>query len=114
MPETHAKPPRMTREEYIRLSDEGYFQDRRVELIDGEIVEMAPQKNLHAQGVSLVVNALLQAFGPNYWVRIEATLDLSPVSLPEPDVAVVAGPIRSHPPGAIPTSALLVVEVSET
>jgi Uma2 family endonuclease len=111
MPET---PNRMTREEYIRLSDEGYFQDRRVELIDGEIIEMSSQKNPHAIGVSLVQTALQQAFGPNYWAKGQATLNLSPVSLPDPDVAVVAGAIRTHATTAFPTSALLVVEVSET
>ena len=28
----------------------GYFQDRRVELIGGEIIEMSAQKNPHALG----------------------------------------------------------------
>jgi Uma2 family endonuclease len=114
MPDTQPHEPRMTREEYIRLSDQGYFQDRRVELIDGEIVEMSAQKNPHTVGVGLVQTALQQAFGANFWARNQATLDLSPVSLPDPDVAVVAGGIRTYTTMAIPTSALLVVEVSET
>jgi len=103
----------MTREEYIRLSDDGYFQDRRVQLIGGEIIELPAQTNNHAIGVSLVQNALQQAFGPNYWARNQATLDLSQVSLPDPDIAVVAGAPRTHSHAGIPTSALVVVEVSE-
>jgi len=104
----------MTREEYIRLSDEGFFQDRRVELIDGEIIDRPDRMNAHAMGVSLVLTALQQAFGPNYWARLHATLDLSRFSLPDPDVAVVPGAPRTHNNAGIPTSAVLVVEVSET
>ncbi len=114
MPETQPREKRMTREEYIRLSDDGYFQDRRVELIDGEVIDMPSQKNPHTIGVDLVKNALQQAFGGNFWARAQATLDLSPVSLPDPDVAVVPGAMRGYATQAIPTSALLVVEVSET
>jgi Uma2 family endonuclease len=104
----------MMREEYIRLSDEGYFQDRRVQLIGGELIEAADRKNKHAMGLSLVQDALRQAFGPNYWARNQASLDLGPLSMPDPDLAVVAGTPRSLCRAPIPTTALLVVEVSET
>jgi Uma2 family endonuclease len=104
----------MMREEYIRLSDEGYFQDRRVQLIGGEIVEMPAQKNKHALGITLVGDALKLVFGPNFWVRCQASLDLGPLSVPDPDLAVIAGAPRSHNPTAIPTTALLVGEISET
>jgi Uma2 family endonuclease len=114
MPETQPRASRITREEYLRLSEQGHFQDRRVELIDGEIIEMSSQKNLHALGVTLMGDALNLVFGPKYWVRSQATLDLSPFGLPDPDLAVIAGAPRSHNLTAIPTSALLVVEVSET
>ncbi len=112
MPETQPLEKRMTREEYIRLSDEGYFQDRRVELIDGEIIEGSPQNNLHAAGISLVQMALKEAFGADFWVRARAPLDLCRNSLPDPDIAVVAGAPRTHLRKGIPTSALLVGEVS--
>lgn len=114
MPETPPCGPRMTHEEYLRLSEQGHFQDRRVELLGGEIVEMPAQKNLHTLGITLVGDALRVAFGPNFWVRNQATLDLGPLAVPDPDLAVVAGAPRSHNPAAIPTTALLVVEVSET
>ena len=47
-------------------------------------------------------------------MRCQATLDLSPVSLPDPDVAVIAGSPRTHLSTSFPKSAVLVVEVSET
>jgi Uma2 family endonuclease len=39
------RPIRWTRDEYYRLCEDGFFQDRRVQLIGGEIVEMPAQKN---------------------------------------------------------------------
>jgi Uma2 family endonuclease len=112
------RPIRWTREEYYRLCEEGFFQDRRVQLIGGEIVEMASRKDFHGFGIKFMEDALNAAFGPNYWVRVQLTLDLSPHGVPDPDLAVVAGSVRSHSQtntsGANPTTALLVVEVSDT
>ena len=106
-------PVRWTRDEYFRMCEAGFFNDRRVELIGGEIVEMAAQYDLHLAGVDLTASALQAAFGPGFWVRRQGTLDLSPLGVPDPDVAVTVG----GPSGArrtVPTSALLVVEVSDS
>jgi Uma2 family endonuclease len=83
-------------------------------LIGGEIIEMPAQKNWHALGIGLTAAALQTAFGPNFWVRVQASLDLSPLSVPDPDVAVVAGAMQTHRTANNPTSALLIVEVSDT
>jgi Uma2 family endonuclease len=111
---TEPRPIRWTKDEYFRLSEEGYFNGRRVELIGGEIIEMAPQYNPHTIGVTLVQNALQLAFGLGYWPRGQATLDLSPHGCPDPDVAVVAGTPRAYVGQPIPTTALLVVEVADS
>ena len=103
---------RWSRDEYYRMADLGWFQDQRVELIEGEVVEMPPQKNLHAVALKLVERALEAAFGPNFWVRVQSPLDLPDGSAPEPDIAVVPGNPRDwkrHPQGA-----LLVVEISDS
>jgi hypothetical protein len=58
-------------------------------------------------------DALRTAFGTGYWVRPQGSLDLSPHGIPDPDVAVTLG----SPQGSartIATSALLVVEVSDS
>jgi Uma2 family endonuclease len=39
------EPRRFTREEYYRMYDAGLFRDERVELLDGEIIAMSPQKH---------------------------------------------------------------------
>jgi Uma2 family endonuclease len=100
-----------TLEEYYRLSELGFFQDQRVELIGGEIIQMAAQKNPHSMGIGLAEDTLKAAFGPGYWVRAQMSLDLSPHSVPDPDVAVVAGSLRSYAGKPVPTTALLIVEV---
>ncbi len=108
------RPHRWTREQYYQMLDLGWFQDQRVELIDGEVIDMPAQKNFHALAITLTEDALKIAFGTNYWVRVQMTLDLAPLSSPDPDLAVVAGSPRSHATATNPTSALLIVEVSET
>jgi Uma2 family endonuclease len=117
MPIAKAKPQalprtwRWTREEYYRLYDQGFFQDRRVELIDGEIVEMPVMKNPHAVAITLVEEALRSAFGSGHWFRVQMPLHLGPDSEPEPDVAVVPGNPRDYDDH--PTTALVLVEISE-
>jgi Uma2 family endonuclease len=108
------RPYRWTKDEYYRMVDAGLFLERRVELIDGEVVEMPAQFNVHAAAVTLTEDALKRAFGPKYWVRVQMTLDLSPHSVPDPDIAVILGSPKGVTGRANPSSALLVVEVSES
>jgi Uma2 family endonuclease len=104
-----------TAAEFWRMYDLGFFNDQRVELIGGEIVTKLTQSNWHAIGLDLMRDALAAAFGPNYWVRVQNSLDLSPLSVPDPDIAVTIGSARQQRgQRANPTSALLVVEVSDT
>ncbi len=101
-----------TRSEYYRLAETEMFQDRRVELLEGEIIEMPPQKNEHVVAVKLVEKELEALFGPRYFVRVQSPLDLGEESQPEPDVAVVTGSPRDYK--SHPTTALLVVEISDS
>ncbi len=119
MPALKPQTRKWTRAEYYRMADLGLFRDQRVELIEGTIVQMPPQKNFHVIGIDLVQQALSAAFGPRFWVRIQAPLHLSPRSAPEPDAAVVPGRSRDYASTDQsatdhPTTALLIVEVSET
>ncbi|NJK65030.1 MAG: Uma2 family endonuclease [Synechococcaceae cyanobacterium SM2_3_1] len=102
-----------TREEYYRMADFGFFRNKRVELIEGQVVEMSPMKSPHATGVELVAAALRQVLGSGVFVREQKPLVLSELSEPEPDVAVVSGSIRDYAKDH-PRTALLVVEVSDS
>jgi Uma2 family endonuclease len=110
----HAEAREWTRDEYLQMDDWCWFSLTRVQLIGGEVIEMPAQHDPHAAGVTLTVDALRVAFGQGYWVRSQATLDLPPRGLPDPDVAVIPGSARGARPKHIPTSALLVVEVSDS
>jgi Uma2 family endonuclease len=105
---------RWTREDYDRMIDAGIFAPgERVELIDGEIIEMSPQKSPHSTAISLTADRLRVAFGAGHHVRVQMPLALDPHSEPEPDVAVVLGSPRDYR-DAHPSSALLVVEVTDS
>jgi len=102
-----------TRSEFYRVAQLGLFQCQRVQLIEGEIIQMPAQSNVHAATISLVEDALEAAFGPGFWIRNQYSLDLTPHSVPDPDLAVVSGSPRGSGQDN-PTTALLVVEVSDT
>jgi Uma2 family endonuclease len=96
------------------MGEMGFFQDRRVQLIEGDIIDMPPQKNVHAGVVGLCEKAVSKAFGEGYWVRMQLPLYLTDNSEPEPDISVVPGGPRDYIETDHPRSALLVIEVSET
>jgi Uma2 family endonuclease len=104
---------RWTREEYYRLAEQGWFQNQRVELIDGEIIEISPQSPQHMVAAELVRRILEQTFGDKYWVRHQGSLVHGEFSEPEPDIAVVHGEVKDFS-AQHPTSSSLIVEVSRT
>jgi Uma2 family endonuclease len=105
---------RWTREEYGRMLDAGILQpDERVELLDGEVVPMTPQKSLHAATVQALSSILMHAVAAGFQVRVQLPLALGRHSEPEPDIAVVRGErwdFRSEHPD----TAALVAEVADT
>jgi Uma2 family endonuclease len=107
-------PYRFSFEQYYQLGEAGFFHDQRVELIDGKIYEMPPQKELHFATLNLAAKAISSAFTANVWVRTQGPLRIADRSEPEPDIAVVAGSPRDYINRAHPTTAQLVVEISDT
>lgn len=105
---------RWSRDEYYRLSEQGIFDGRRVELIDGEIIEMPAQKDGHAWAIGAAERQLRPIVEPANWLRTQMPLHLSQWSDPEPELAIVAGDLLSWKGRGHPTTALLVVEVSDT
>jgi len=102
---------RWSSEEYYRLAELGFFRDRRVELVQGELWQMTVNPP-HAISLEKLSRILFTMFGLEYRIRIQSPLDLGRHNQPEPDAAVLlaVGPEEKiHP-----RSALLVVEVSDT
>ena len=104
---------RVTREHYWKLVRDGVIgPDDRVELLEGVIVAVAPQNPPHAVVITALTKWLVHAIGDTANVRVQLPLDLSALSTPEPDLAVVAGRPLDHV-AAHPTTALLVIEVAD-
>ena len=105
---------RFSRSQYERMVEAGIFgPGDRLELLAGEVIDMAPQKSRHATAVTLLGDALRDVFGSGATVRVQLPFALDDDSEPEPDVAVVPGPPRDYR-DAHPTCALLLCEVSDT
>lgn len=100
-----------TKDMYYAAAEAGIFEDRRVELINGEIIEMSPMTSKHGVAIHLVQDALRTLFGDGYFVATQIPLDLGGISEPEPDVAVYTGTARDYTDQK-PSHALLVVEIS--
>lgn len=106
-------PKRWTREEYMRLADQGFFEGQRVELLDGEIVIMSPPSPQHSGGTVRVDRLLRDLFDEGYVIWTPGTLVAGDRSQVEPDVSVVRGEIAQFD-HAHPETAILVVEVAKT
>jgi Uma2 family endonuclease len=101
---------RFTRDEYHRMADEGFFQNQHVELIDGEIIEMAPQNEPHVDAISRLIRLLAPTLPAGYEIRCQAPLAIGD-SDPEPDIAIIKLP---KPKDSAPATAALVVEVADS
>lgn len=107
------RPRRWSRVEYERLVECGFFRPGdRVELIGGQLLVAEPQNGPHATAVGLAEDALREAFGGGWVVRVQAPIALDDESEPEPDVAVVPGARRDYRRGH-PQRSVLAVEVAD-
>ena len=101
----------LKRSEYDQMIALGLFQDERVELLRGVLIKMEPQRAPHASTVQKLSQVLTTRLQGRFTLRIRSPLALSDDSEPEPDVAVVAlGDYEAEHP----TTALLIIEVSDT
>ena len=107
---------RFTADEYQRMGQVGILgEDDRLELLEGEIVEMAPIGSRH-QGT---VNALTELFSGRVTasgiVMVQGPIRLGVDSEPQPDITLVRRRDdfyrTSHP---VPGDVLLLVEVSDS
>ncbi len=107
----------ITAAEFTRMGEAGVFaRDERLELIEGEIVEMSPIGRRHAGRVRFLINLLTRMLADD-----EAVIDAQdPVVLgdhsePQPDVALLKPRadyyVDEHPR---PSDVLLLIEVADT
>lgn len=90
-----------------------FTEDSPVELIEGEIVEMAAHGGKHIRCVTMLTHLLVNAVGRSFFVSPQNSVRLNIHSEPEPDLAI----LRALPQGAAPPpteDVLLLIEVADT
>jgi len=105
---------RFTVDEYERMAVVGILhEDDRVELIDGEIVQMAAIGSRHMFCVNRLTGLLTQAITNPASVSVQNPIRLPNDSEPEPDVVVLREGITED---AVPSpdDVLLVIEVADS
>jgi Uma2 family endonuclease len=103
-----------TVDEYFRMSEAGVFDDRRVELINGRILQMHAQANPHRAAITrgnIVLNRHFSDMS-KFWLVVQGTLIIQPYGAPDPDFHVFDVPV-STPDAKLPRP-FVVIEVSDT
>ena len=106
---------RVTLDEYHRMGEGQVFApDARIELIEGEILNMAPIGPPHVHYINRLNRALVLAVGDRAVVSVQNSVMLPPDSEPEPDF-VLLRPDRLGP-SVLPSThdALLIIEVADS
>lgn len=103
-------------DEYYRMAEVGLLSpDDRVELIEGEIVEMSPIGKTHGGTVKRSNRLLNRELGDAVVVSVQDPIHLNDFSEPQPDLALLKPRkdfySHSHP---TPDDVLVVIEVADT
>lgn len=107
---------RFTVEEYCRMAETGILKpDARVELIDGEIVDMMPIGPFHSGSVYRLTR-LFNTLAQGRWlVGSQGPLHVSKIDMPEPDIMLLRPSeddyTVAHP---TPEDVFLIIEVADS
>src|SRR5688572_1838313 len=77
------------RDEYDKLAALGAFEDERLELLEGVLVEMSPPGPPHASSVDKLTMLLVPAVVGRAIVRVQGPFAAENISEPEPDLMVM-------------------------
>jgi len=105
---------RLTVDDYYKMGDAGIFTEKdRVELIEGEIIDMVPIGSNHAYTIDKMAYIIHKQIRNKTLLRIQNPLHLDQYNEPEPDLALVTKTnYSSHHPG--PEDTLLVIEIADS
>ena len=116
----HLQPPitrhRFTVEEFHKLGEAGILhEDSRVELIEGELIQMSPIGTPHASAVDTLAEQLIAKLAGRAIVRVQNPVALGDNSEPEPDIVIAKSqPDRYRKSHPRPAEILLIIEVADT
>jgi len=102
--------------EYYKMAEVGILKPTdKVELINGEIIQMSPIKSPHASAITTVHELLTEQLFKKVTIRTQHPIQIDNHSEPEPDIAVVAyrkDRYRANHP--VPKDVLLLIEVADS
>jgi Uma2 family endonuclease len=105
---------RFTVHDYHRMGEAGILhEDDRVELIEGEIVEMAAIGTRHFSCVNRLTRLLVMNVGDEAIVSVQNPVRLNEHTEPQPDLTVIR-PRDYRESLPMPEDVLLLIEVSDT
>lgn len=111
---TFAKRP-ITVKEYRRMGETNILDEQeKIELINGEIINMSPTGSKHAAVVNKM-SKLLHTIAKNTIISVQNPIAINNLSEPEPDIAILAFKENFYAdahPG--PRDVLLIIEVAES
>jgi Uma2 family endonuclease len=102
---------------YDRMAEAGIFgEDDRIELIDGDLIDMAPIGQAHAGIVNNLAEVLFIACSGRAIVSSQNPIRLNQTSEPQPDLAVLRRRADFYTSGERPgpSDVLLMIEVADT
>ena len=113
-------PPQYTRraltvDDVLRMVQAGVLdEDERVELLEGELIEMAPIGGAHMLTANRLNKTFVSAVGDAAVVSVQNNIALRPRSLPQPDLVLLRPEMLARPVVPGPQDILLVVEVADS
>lgn len=107
---------RFTLDEWHRLANTDVFRkDRRLELLDGEIYDMAPIGSSHHGAVNFLTRFWSTQLGTRAIVSVQGPVIAPPRSEPQPDVALLRDrPDFYRQAHSQPEDVLLIIEVADS
>ena len=106
---------RFTVDEYLALGAAGILaKEERIELLDGEIICMAPIGNRHMNSVDWVSDLMRESVGRRAMVRVQGSIQLDDGTMPEPDIVVIRRRSVNDLAPVLPSDVYLVVEVADS
>jgi Uma2 family endonuclease len=107
---------KLSLEDYYKMGEAGILgEDSRVELIEGELIDMAPIGSRHVRAVNILTELLVPQARGVAVVSVQNPVSLPPDNGPQPDIALLK-PRADNYGDSLPAAqdVLLIIEVADT
>ena len=104
---------RFTADQYQSMGMAGILSEYEpIELLNGEIVEMAPIGNAHNDSTDCVSDLMFGSLRGRARIRVQGSVRIDRLSEPQPDFAILRLRPDYHLSPAVPDDTLFIIEVS--